>query len=291
MRFIKNVFGIACIIFGIGLFAYPVATTQYSAYQTEKYIREYDDAWQSSDNQTKKKKKALLQEAHAYNASIYAEKQEGFCDAWSYTQPPFHLKGLKDGKFGYIKIPAMDVKLPLYIGASKENLSKGAAVLGQTSLPVGGTNTNCIIAGHRGYQGIPYFREIERLEVGDKVSITNPWETLTYRVESMAIIDPYDNDAVKIQDGKDMVTLVTCHPYRSHGKYRYIVYCVRDTGKEKLDDTTSPSIRTEDDITFVSSGPDIKREQFLRKVCAGILFLLFIVTIIRHILYKRGHPH
>ena len=185
----------------------------------------------------------------------------------------------------------MDVKLPLYIGASKENLSKGAAVLGQTSLPVGGTNTNSVIAGHRGYQGIPYFREIERLEVGDKVSITNPWETLTYRVESIAIIDPYDNDAVKIQDGKDMVTLVTCHPYRSHGKYRYIVYCVRDTGKAQRNDTTSPSIRTEDDITFVSSGPDIQREQFFRKVCAGILFLLFIVTIIRHILYKRGHPH
>src|SRR5699024_5835980 len=139
MRFIKNVFGIACIIFGIGIFAYPVVTTQYSAYQTEEYIREYDDTWQSADKQTKKKKKALLQEAHTYNASIYAEKQEGFCDAWSYTQQPFDLKGLKDGKFGYIKIPAMDVKLPLYIGASKENLSKGAAVLGQTSLPVGGT--------------------------------------------------------------------------------------------------------------------------------------------------------
>ena len=74
-----------------------------------------------------------------------------------------------------------------------------------------------MIAGHRGYQGIPYFREIEKLEVGDKVYITNPWETLRYRVESIAIIDPYDNDAVKIQDGKDMITLVTCHPYRSMG--------------------------------------------------------------------------
>ena len=290
MRFIRKVFGIACIILGIGIYAYPIATTQYSMHKTMKYIREYDDTWQSEDKQTKKKKKALLQESQAYNAAIYAEKQECFRDAWSYTQPPFELHGLKDGKFGYLKIPAMDVKLPLYIGASKENLAKGAAVLGQTSLPVGGINTNSVIAGHRGYQGIPYFREIERLEVGDKVSITNPWETLTYRVESIAIIDPYDNDAVKIQDGKDMVTLVTCHPYRSHGKYRYIVYCVRDTGKAQRNDTTSPSIRTEDDITFVSSGPDIQREQFFRKVCAGILFLLFIVTIIRHILYKRGRP-
>lgn len=290
MRFIKNVVGIACIIFGIGLFAYPIITTQYSTYKTEEYIREYDKTWQSPTKQIHKKKEALLKESQEYNTSIYANKQKDFCDAWSYTQPPFELKGLKDGKFGYIKIPAMDVKLPLYIGASKENLSKGAAVLGETSLPIGGSNTNSVIAGHRGYQGIPYFREIEKLEVGDKVYITNPWETLRYRVESIAIIDPYDNDAVKIQDGKDMITLVTCHPYRSHGKYRYVVYCIRDTGKEKTKKMESPSVRTEENVFFVSSEPDIQREQLFRRVCAGILLLLFIVTIIRHILYKRGRP-
>jgi sortase A len=57
----------------------------------------------------------------------------------------------------------MNVELPLYWGATSEHLAAGAAVLGQTSIPIGGVNTNSVIAGHRGYQGAPYFREIENL--------------------------------------------------------------------------------------------------------------------------------
>ena len=79
-------------------------------------------------------------------------------------------------------------------GTSDSHLAKGAAVLGQTSLPVGGENTNSVIAGHRGYSGIPYFREIGRLKTGDKVVIRNPWEKLTYLVEQIQIIDPNDID-------------------------------------------------------------------------------------------------
>ena len=58
----------------------------------------------------------------------------------------------------------MNVKLPLYLGATLENLRKGAAVMGETSLSLGTKDSNCVIAAHRGYQGIPYFREIEKLE-------------------------------------------------------------------------------------------------------------------------------
>ena len=58
--------------------------------------------------------------------------------------------------------------------------------------------------------------------------MTNLWETLTYHVENVEVIEPDDSEKVKIQEGKDMITLITCHPYRSGGKYRYVVYCVRD---------------------------------------------------------------
>ena len=77
----------------------------------------------------------------------------------------------------------MHVKLPLYLGATLENMRKGAAIMGETSLPIGTKNSNCVIAAHRGYQGIPYFREVEKLNVGDRVIIQNPWEKLSYRVE------------------------------------------------------------------------------------------------------------
>ena len=160
------------------------------------------------------------------------------------------------------------IELPLYIGASDEHLARGAAILGQTSIPIGETDTNSVIAGHRGYQGAPYFRDIEKLEMGDTISITNPWETLEYEVTGIDVISPFDTDAVLIQDGRDMMTLVTCHPYRSGGKYRYIVYCTRKG--------TKPSKKGSESVQLLkTSTQDINNEQFVRK--GGSAFVLFLL--------------
>ena len=72
-----------------------------------------------------------------------------------------------------------------------------------------------------------YFKEIELLEVGDEVTITNIWGTLTYVVTEIKIINPNDVNAILIQKDRDMITLLTCHPYASGGKYRYLVFCER----------------------------------------------------------------
>lgn len=117
--------------------------------------------------------------------------------------------------------------MPIYLGASDDHLAAGAAQLSQTSLPIGGTNTNCVIAGHRGWRGADYFRYVPDLQIGDEIIITNLWETLTYTVVETDIIAPNDVDKILIQEGKDMLTLITCHPYASGGKQRYVVYCER----------------------------------------------------------------
>lgn len=170
---------------------------------------------------------ALYQQLQAYNQSLTANGQT-LTDAWDYEQAPITVEYMpSDGIIGYIEIPDMDVRLPLLLGASEENMAKGAAVLSQTSMPIGGESTNCVIAGHRGYRGSPYFRNIQRLQVGSAVYITNPWETLEYTVMEIQIILPSDLDAVLIRPGQDMVTLLTCHPYASQGEYRYVVYCQR----------------------------------------------------------------
>lgn len=171
----------------------------------------------------------LLDAMHEYNERIYEENQVGLCDAWAYQTPSFDLAayGIEDGIVGVINIPAMDIELPIYLGANSANMAKGAVHLSQTSLPIGGTNTNCVIAAHRGWYDAAYFRYIEKLNVGDKITITNLWETLIYEVVEMKIIDPNDIDEILIQPGKDMVTLLTCHPYASGGRQRYVVYCER----------------------------------------------------------------
>ena len=117
--------------------------------------------------------------------------------------------------------------MPVYLGASDAHLAAGATVLGSTSAPIGGDSTNCVIAGHRGWRGADYFRHIDKLAVGDEVRITNLWETLTYTVADIQIIQPHEVDKIKIQQGRDLLTLLTCHPYASGGRQRYVVYCER----------------------------------------------------------------
>ena len=165
----------------------------------------------------------------AYNEQIYAQRQSGLSCEYDYQQPSFVLKnyGLSSEIFGVISIPAMELEMPIYLGATGQHMADGAAHMTQTSLPIGGQNTNAVIAGHRGYNGASYFRYIDKLQPGDTVTVRNLWDTLNYRVSGIKIIDPHDVEEILIQDGRELLTLITCHPYASGGKQRYVVYCER----------------------------------------------------------------
>lgn len=259
------------LLMGIGIFVF--LSPDLLAYQQQKdadrEIRVYE-----KDIKISKENDPLYQEAQRYNDRIYQDGQKELKDVWSYRSAPIRLKDQKES-FGYLKIKKMDVKLPLYLGATLKNMRRGAAIMGGTSLPIGTKSSNCVIAAHRGYEGIPYFREIERLKVGDQVIIKNPWEKLSYKVDLIKIIRPDDSDQIRIQKGKDMVTLLTCHPYRSHGKFRYVVYCVRDEGQKFL----QKKIATMDDTFFESSKPDIQREKTVRYTGLGILIFFGMMIV------------
>lgn len=171
----------------------------------------------------------LLAALQEYNRQLYAEKQSGLVDLEACEEPAADLTacGIEDEIIGVLEIPAMELTMPVYLGASDTHLAAGAAVLGNTSAPIGGTNTNCVIAGHRGWKGADYFLHIDCLQVGDTVKLTNLWETLTYTVVDIQIIQPHEVEKIKIQQGRDLLTLLTCHPYASGGKQRYVVYCER----------------------------------------------------------------
>ncbi|MBD9224564.1 MAG: class C sortase [Clostridiales bacterium] len=171
----------------------------------------------------------LLADLQAYNQRIYAEKQSGLVDLEACEESAADLiaYGIEDEIIGVLEIPAMELTMPVYLGALDDHLAAGAAVLGNTSAPIGGDSTNCVIAGHRGWRGADYFRHIDRLQVGDTVTLTNLWETLTYTVADIQIIQPHEVDKIKIQQGRDLLALLTCHPYASGGRERYVVYCER----------------------------------------------------------------
>ena len=173
----------------------------------------------------------LLAALQEYNRQIYTEKQCNLVDLEACEEPAVELTtyGIEDEIIGVLEIPAMELTMPVYLGASDAHLASGAAVLGNTSAPIGGDNTNCVIAGHRGWHGADYFRHIDKLTVGDTVKLTNLWKTLTYTVADIQIIQPHEVNMIKIQQGRDLLTLLTCHPYASGGKQRYVVYCERVT--------------------------------------------------------------
>ena len=171
----------------------------------------------------------LLADLQGYNQRIYAERQAGLADAAAFEEPAVELRkyGAEDEVIGVLEIPALELAMPVYLGASNSHLDAGAAVLGNTSVPIGGASTNCVIAGHRGWYGADYFRHLGKLAAGDMVTVTNLWETLTYAVVDMQIIQPDQADKIKIQPGRDLLTLITCHPYASGGRQRLVVYCER----------------------------------------------------------------
>ena len=171
----------------------------------------------------------LLAALQDYNQRIYAEKQSDLTSLEACEEPAVDLAayGIEDEIIGVLEIPAMELTMPAYLGASDAHLAAGAAVLGNTSAPIGGDNTNCVIAGHRGWKGADYFRHIDRLQVGDTVTLTNLWETLTYTVADIQIIQPHEVEKIKIQPNRDLLTLLTCHPYASGGRQRFVVCCER----------------------------------------------------------------
>ena len=227
---------ILLIIAALASAAFALRPLIYKAEKTQEIKREnrqfYMNAADIKQNAAGAENAAFQQlflDMEEYNERLFESRQEALCTREATEEPPFKLPdyGLPDEVFGIIRIPAMELEMPIYLGASEENMANGAAVLSQTSIPIGGENTNSVIAGHRGYSGYDYFKQIELLEVGDEIYIDNLWETLTYKVAEIKIVYPDDVDAILIQPGRDMITLMTCHPYASGGKYRYLVYCER----------------------------------------------------------------
>ena len=196
-----------------------------------------------------------------YNAEIYAGGQSCLTDPFAYEEAPLDLAayGYDDDVLAVLWIPRLNLELPVYLGASRENLAKGAALLGQTSMPLGGENTNTVIAAHRGYYGAEMLRNVQQIQVGDKIQLTTPWETLIYRVSELKIIDPSDINAVLIQPGRDLLTLSTCHPYTRNSQ-RYLVIAEHDTAaadttkEEDLQESAATWDETPRQVTVEDAG-------------------------------------
>ena len=228
------------ILVGLSMILIPMFQARCQEQQMEQVVESWENDYGSPENTTVDKHietstlptclvfPELREAMESYNINLHQTGQADLVDAWSYQETVFDLSsyGIHGEAVGVITIPAIDVKLPLYLGASYENMSKGFAQLSQTSMPIGGIGTNCVVACHRGYQGAAYLRDADKISAGDLVYLTNFWETLSYEVISIKVISPDDMEEILIQPGKDLLTLVTCTPYRV-GSHRLLIICER----------------------------------------------------------------
>ena len=224
MRKLSFVLAALLAVAGICVMLWPVVTGHRLQADTDEAVQNFLE-----ERKPEQQYPELLAALQEYNRQLYAEKQCNLTDLEACEVPAVNLTayGIEDEIIGVLEIPSMQLTMPVYLGASDDHLAAGAAVLGKTSALIGGDNTNSVIAGHRGWKGADYFRHIDRLAVGDTVTLTNLWEMLTYTVADIQIIQPHEVEKIKIQPNHDLLTLLTCHPYASGGKQRYVVYCER----------------------------------------------------------------
>ncbi|MDO4429460.1 MAG: class C sortase [Atopobiaceae bacterium] len=236
-----------------------------------------------------------------YNEKVTAGAAGPVNDPWGIGSDQEELAdlGLANGIVGSVRIDRLGETMPLYLGASAESLSRGAGVVAGTSAPLGGAGANCVVAAHRAaWAGLPMLRDVEDMRAGDLVVVDTPWDRLAYRVAETRVIGPDDIEALSPQAGRDLLTLLTCHPY-GHNDQRYLVYCERcGAEEEELAGTgaakPAPSslapggmARLVERLTAPSDSIELVVERWVRFAGALALSLLALVWAARRIRDRR----
>src|SRR5699024_3232989 len=122
-----------------------------------------------------------------------------------------------------LEIPKLNEIIPIYLGASEDNLAKGVGQVEGSSLPVGGVNSHSVLAGHRGMWTKSMFRNLDELMIGDTFYVHTLDEKLAYEVYDVKVILPHETETLHVQKERDLVSLITCHPYGDN-THRLVVY-------------------------------------------------------------------
>lgn len=168
-----------------------------------------------------------LKEAKKCNEAIF-ENEDGLQDPFTegYNRDDYQgcEKAPTDGAhFASIEIPKLNLEIPIYLGATENELSKGIGQVEGSSLPIGGMNTHTVLAGHRGMGTKAMFRNLDALSVNDTFYIHTMEGKLRYKVYDVEVILPHETDNLLIHEGKDLASLITCHPYRANS-HRLVIH-------------------------------------------------------------------
>ena len=198
----------ACGVVALGLLLYPLVGELLS----EKYHSDVETAYTAAIEDTDDAELTAQREAaEQYNAMLSgATITEGGASA-----PPlaYAQQLTVGGVMAYVDIPKINVYLPVQHGTEAAPLEKSIGHVVGTSLPVGGSSTHAVLSAHSGMASSKLFSDIDQLAEGDTFYIHVLGDTLAYKVDTIHTVLPTDTSLLQIEDGKDLVTLVTCTPF------------------------------------------------------------------------------
>lgn len=206
----SNIILILMLLLGLSLLLYPTFADYWNSLHQTRAIATYAEEVAVLDDD---KYIELWQDAIAYNQSLTEKENQYYVDDESMVLYESLLNVIGNGIMGSIEIPSIGCNLPIYHGVDESVLQVAIGHLEWTSLPVGGESTHCVLSGHRGLPSARLFTDLDQLQVGDTFMLHILDETLTYEVDQILIVLPYETDALLIEEGKDLCTLVTCTPY------------------------------------------------------------------------------
>ena len=210
---------VICIIFlaGLSLLLYPFVANQWNNYRQKQLISGYEQAVSEKEAAEGIDYDAERKKAEDYNEALLpCVLPDSFALAESSGVDPVYMNTLNiagDEMMGSVEIPKIHIKIPIYHTTEEEVLNKGAGHLEGSSLPVGGANTHAVISAHRGLPSASLFTDLDQMKVGDHFLLHVLDETLCYEVDKISVVKPEDTSALAVEDGQDLVTLLTCTPY------------------------------------------------------------------------------
>lgn len=234
------------LFIALSVLLYPTISNYLYEKNSGRVITSYDEkAVQISESE----RQEMLEQARQYNKEMLGniELLDPFSPVKKEVDKRYQslLNVDGNGMMGYIRIPKIQVELPIYHGTEEKVLQSGVGHFWGTSLPIGGESTHAVLTGHRGLPSKMLFTDLDELEQGDIFYICILGETLAYQVDQILTVLPKDTEALNIITGKDYVTLVTCTPYAVN-THRLLVRGIRipyeEAVRQEPDEKITPTI-------------------------------------------------
>lgn len=264
--YIGDIFRAIGLIIALSVLLYPTISNYLYEKNGAKVISNYDE---NAVHLSESEKQAMLEAARQYNQELLGniELLDPFSPVKKEVDERYQslLSTNEAGMMGYIRIPQIDVELPIYHGTEEKVLQSGVGHFEGTSLPVGGESTHTVLTGHRGLPSKLLFTDLDELEEGDIFYIKILGETLAYQIDQILTVKPENTKALTIAPGKDYATLVTCTPYAVN-THRLLVRGKRIPYEE--------AIRQVPDEKII---PKLPFQVKILLLAIGILLLVFVI--------------